>query len=910
MSPDDQLLGIMRLVFHIGLHKTGSTFLQGALHRNAPELHRRGIHYAPAGGLAAHHDIAWAMLRGDFRPFTRAISDPRIGACDTVVLSSEDFESLLILPQFAQEAEQLARAAGYGRIEWHASLRRQDEYFWSLYSEMSKHVFVDPVAIFHEVMQRGYLYLEGADGDRAGSPFWHFCFDWSLVEEFASLMRGETRLYSFAAEVPLPGQGFIAHLTGGLWAPPPGPAQQHEVNARLSDPEVHENYVLRFIDPLEDSGRDMLAAIIRRRARLDSQLKTLINEQLQARYLVGNQGIFERFAGSRSTMSVAAEERGRELQAHVLRTASNLVVRGGGPVGDVSMSAVRAVVPAEPPRRHPRRHARTPDRDPLPPGRLTNVRDTSYRLRRNAPPPRCRNFDADKDGSDTRMQPPDAMRVVVSMIKSSLIVAALAHVEPRSRQTLARSLNRLGRLISRFGRLITRFGEELEIHSARVALRSTAALVKSHVRSGWARVRQRRAIALAQARKWVTTKLPMPSRRGVLFIGYVEANLGLAESLRGLISATAERPVEYGIYPFRVGVETRLIEQFMPEKFDLQHRYDVNIIEVAADQVPAVFGTLDSRLLASSYNVLRTYWELSRAPQEWSAMLRGVQEIWAPNEFVGAAFRRIFSGPITIIPPCVATQEGHYPSAAEFGIESGRFYFLFSFDFYSFPHRKNPLGVLNAFRSAFPDLNENVGLIIKSTGSELHQPDVWKQMQAIVQKDARIKIIHGTLSRQSILGLIRACDCYVSLHRAEGFGLGMAEAMSFGKIVIGTDYSGSTDFLSAETGFPVAYDLRAVKPHEYVFWAEDQVWAEPNMDAAIAAFRLAFNDTEARTRKAAAGKAFVDRKYSRAAVGAAVEQRIAEISRQYAGRSPLLRIIGGRGRPRKDQHLGLSQLGA
>src|SRR5215469_8299606 len=133
----------MRLVFHIGLHKTGSTFLQGALHRNAPELRRRGVHYAPAGGLSAHHDIAWAMLRGDFGPLTSALTDPRIGGCDTVVLSSEDFESLLIVPQIAQEAEQLARTAGFDRIEWHASLRRQDEYFWSLYSEMSKHVFVD-----------------------------------------------------------------------------------------------------------------------------------------------------------------------------------------------------------------------------------------------------------------------------------------------------------------------------------------------------------------------------------------------------------------------------------------------------------------------------------------------------------------------------------------------------------------------------------------------------------------------------------------------------------------------------------------------------------------------------------------------------------------------------------------------
>jgi glycosyltransferase involved in cell wall biosynthesis len=450
----------------------------------------------------------------------------------------------------------------------------------------------------------------------------------------------------------------------------------------------------------------------------------------------------------------------------------------------------------------------------------------------------------------------------------------IAHVEPRSRKFLARSLNRLERLVSHFG-------AEMNVHGGRAAFHSTRVLVESYVRSRCSWASQQVAATLAHTRNQVRSMLPMPRRRGILFIGYVEAGLGLAESLRGLISAVADRHMEFGIQPFRVGVEMRIIGQFMPEKFDLKYRYDVNVIEVAADQVPTVFKTIDSRRLAAGYNVLRTYWELPKAPQEWRLMLRGLNEIWVPNEFVRDAFKTVFSGPITIIPPCVLTEEAIYPSMAEFGMETGRFYFLFSFDFHSFYHRKNPLGVLDAFRLAFPNLNERVGLIIKSTGSETHQMDMAEHLRASADKDPRIKIIHGTMSRQTMLGLIRACDCYVSLHRAEGFGLGMAEAMSFGRAVIGTDYSGSADFLSVETGFPVAYKLRPVRPDEYP-WAEGQVWAEPNMDSAIAAFKMVFSDIDARTRKAAAGKALVDRKYSKAAVGAAVQQRIEEISRERA----------------------------
>jgi hypothetical protein len=287
---------IMRLVFHMGFHKTGSTSLQGTLHRNAAELHRRGVHYAPAGGLPAHHPVAWAMLRGDFEPLRMAITDPGIGGCDTVVVSSEDFEGLLVTPQIPQQAEQLALTAGFDRIEWHIYLRRQDEYFWSLYSEKSKHVFVDPAAMFHEVMRRGYVYLDGATDARAGSPFWRFCFDWSLIEKFACLVTGKTVLYSFADEVPFPGREFIVNLTRGLWSPPPALVWRAEANARLSDPEIHENYALRFSEPLEESGRHMLASIIRRRARVDLRLQTLINEQLRARYFARDQAILERFA--------------------------------------------------------------------------------------------------------------------------------------------------------------------------------------------------------------------------------------------------------------------------------------------------------------------------------------------------------------------------------------------------------------------------------------------------------------------------------------------------------------------------------------------------------------------------------------------------------------------------------------
>ena len=365
-------------------------------------------------------------------------------------------------------------------------------------------------------------------------------------------------------------------------------------------------------------------------------------------------------------------------------------------------------------------------------------------------------------------------------------------------------------------------------------------------------------------------------RSGILFVGYVEASLGIAESQRNLIRALADRHIDFAIHPIFAGVETRIIGPFMAEKYDRKNSYEVNVIEAAADQVPVIFNVLGRHKRNGAYNVLRTYWELPTVPAEWRGSLRGIDEIWAPNEFVQQAFQPIFDGPIVVIPPCVLIEP--YGPAKEQAVSTKRwrFEFLFSFDYYSSPFRKNPLGVVAAFREAFPADFHDVGLLIKSTGAPEHHPDIKEAIRDAIDADPRIAVIDKTLSRSEMLALIGRCDCYVSLHRAEGFGLGMAEAMMLGKVVVGTAYSGSTDFLNDETGFPVPYMLRAIEPHEYV-WTEGQVWAEPDHGAAVAALREVYTNQELSARRAKAGQAFVRHRYGKERAGAAVEQRYAEI---------------------------------
>jgi len=209
-------------------------------------------------------------------------------------------------------------------------------------------------------------------------------------------------------------------------------------------------------------------------------------------------------------------------------------------------------------------------------------------------------------------------------------------------------------------------------------------------------------------------------------------------------------------------------------------------------------------------------------------------------------------------------------------MDQDMFYFMFSFDYFSHPTRKNPLGVVRAFQRAFPNPAERVGLVIKSTSAIHQHREIKSVILEAARHDHRIKVIDRTFSRDEMLSLIRQSDCYVSLHRSEGFGLGMAEAMAFGKPVIGTNYSGSTEFLSDCTGFPVPFTMRPIQPGEYIF-SDGQSWGEPDAAAAAEVMQRVFHDQQERQRLAALGKIFVEAHYGRENVGRIAARRLQEI---------------------------------
>jgi glycosyltransferase involved in cell wall biosynthesis len=367
-----------------------------------------------------------------------------------------------------------------------------------------------------------------------------------------------------------------------------------------------------------------------------------------------------------------------------------------------------------------------------------------------------------------------------------------------------------------------------------------------------------------------------PRRNSVLFIGYAEAALGLGEVFRNMLTALDSAGMPFAIYPFSKDVETRRIGPFMESRYDRQGVYDINVAHMATDQLPYCFSELRNQIMGGRYNILQTYWELAEAPLVWRPLLERIDELWVPNSYVATAFKPIFDRKITVIPACVNINRKHSYSRQYFGLDDDRFYFIFSFDYYSGTARKNPLGVAQAFGYAFPDPEMKVGLLIKSTGPEELDPTVSQQLKNLSTIDKRITILDRSVGRDEMLALIYDCDCYVSLHRAEGFGLGMAQALALGKPVIATDYSGNRDFLTERTGFPVQFSLRKLMPGEYPM-GEGQSWAEPDLEVAIRYMRTVFANREEPERRSSRGKQLIEESYSAQTVAKTTMDRLCEI---------------------------------
>lgn len=262
-------------------------------------------------------------------------------------------------------------------------------------------------------------------------------------------------------------------------------------------------------------------------------------------------------------------------------------------------------------------------------------------------------------------------------------------------------------------------------------------------------------------------------------------------------------------------------------------------------------------LLASPRVIGYFYWETEVIPRQLHRPLDLVDEIWAATEFVANGYRAVTDTPVKVTGNSVDVSGVEELARSEFGIAEDAFVVHFSFDANSTVARKNPNAAIDAFHRAF-DGDPTAVFILKVRNMQQAEhlarqgdPHAKGLLQRLREVPA-IRLVSSELSRARTLGLIQLADCYISLHRSEGYGYSLAEAMALGTPAIATDYSGSVDFLSEQEGWPVAYELVDVLPEEYFYWEPGMRWAEPDVAAAAAALTKIRAGSDVAERVAAA----------------------------------------------------------
>jgi hypothetical protein len=363
-------------------------------------------------------------------------------------------------------------------------------------------------------------------------------------------------------------------------------------------------------------------------------------------------------------------------------------------------------------------------------------------------------------------------------------------------------------------------------------------------------------------------------REGATVVGYLRTESGMGE-----LSRSTARALKAASYP----ITTVDVDDAPQRQCDLTlahedrgHPLPFTIVHMNAPEAVRHAQSLRP-LLEARFPIGYWAWELPELPDEWTEAFALFREVWTCSIHAATAIGARSPVPVQAMWPALPDALPSALTREDFGLPEGRFAFLFLYDFLSETERKNPAGLLEAFRRAFR-ADDRAHLVIKTSNGDMRRDD-WKRLAAAAE-GLPVTLFDRYLSRADVLALIRACDAYVSLHRAEGFGYTMAEAMAQARPVIATHYSGNADFMTPWNSFPVPYRLVELD-RAHGRYAAGQHWADPDLDAAAELMRSVARDREHAAEVARRGQQDVTRQLSAEACGARVVARLRTLAQAH-----------------------------
>jgi len=319
--------------------------------------------------------------------------------------------------------------------------------------------------------------------------------------------------------------------------------------------------------------------------------------------------------------------------------------------------------------------------------------------------------------------------------------------------------------------------------------------------------------------------------------------------------------------------------------------YEFRLFHCNGNHLEIIKNKWGEQIFENSYSIGFWHWELPDFPDEFLPWFSNMKEIWVPSSFVRDAIAPKSPVPVQLFPLAIDDSLFSPPTSDRrmFGLPLEEFLYITSFDFHSSIERKNPIGAIKAFSDLIKQGHTQIHLVLKTSNRHADPAAADNLDKALNQlPNEKFTLIENTLPRETMLCLLNSCDAFVSLHRSEGFGLHLAEAMAMGKPVIATNWSGNIDFMNERNSYPVDYDLvELIESHGP--YAKGNHWAEPRITHATTQMAIACEKINTKEKKdmLMLARETIREQFSPKNIGSKMYTRL-----QYIARSRLIGQIG------------------
>jgi SAM-dependent methyltransferase/glycosyltransferase involved in cell wall biosynthesis len=358
---------------------------------------------------------------------------------------------------------------------------------------------------------------------------------------------------------------------------------------------------------------------------------------------------------------------------------------------------------------------------------------------------------------------------------------------------------------------------------------------------------------------------------GLNVVGFFRAEFGHGEAARRILSGVEHAGIPHSTVTMRTP-HHREGHAFVDRT--TERPYATNLLCLNAEHVLEFAEAGGRELMADRYTIAAWCWEGSRFPPALHGAFRLVDEIWVASDFVRGLIAAETDKPVLRFPMPVEIGQPPQQTRRDVGLPDDRFVFLFVYDFFSTLQRKNPLGLIEAFKRAFAPGDGPV-LMLKSINGGKWRSD-FDRVRAAAADHPDILIEDRFVPAEHVGALTALSDAYVSLHRSEGFGLTIADAMAYGKPAIATRYSGNLTFMNDENSYLVDAGITTVEGR-IPNYPPGSVWAEPQLDKAAELMRHVVENREEARERGEAGRRTIAEQHSVASMGGFAADRLAEV---------------------------------